>query len=80
MAKPCIRHDVGRALINDSGTFKSIFAISCTSIFVPDQAPAPTFAPASTSVLSAPERYTDENLQKVIKLALKLFIKGQKHD
>ena len=45
-----------------------------TEALAPVQALTPTSTPASVSGLS--ERYTDEDLQRVTKLALKSFIKG----
>ena len=59
----------------------SIPAVSCASTPAPAQAPAPISAPAfaPASAPSPPERYTDEDLQRATKLALKLFVKGQKH-
>ena len=45
--------------------------------------PTPAVSQASTlASASAPgpsERYTDEDLQRAIKLALELFVKGQEH-
>ena len=49
----------------------STSAISCASIFAPILAPALASGP--------PKRYTDKNLQRATKLALELFVKGQKH-
>ena len=45
--------------------------------------PTPTISraliPALASIPGPPERYTNKNLQRAIKMALELFIKGQKH-
>ena len=54
-------------------------AVSRAPTPAPTQAFAPTPAPASASVPGPPGRYTDKNLQRAIKLALELFIKGQEH-
>ena len=43
------------------------------------QTPAPAQAPAPTPAPGPPGRYTDEDLQRATKLALKLFVKGQEH-
>ena len=43
----------------------------------PAQALAP--APAPASVSGPPERYTNKDLKRATKLALKLFVKGQEH-
>lgn len=45
-----------------------------TPIFAAFKAPTPTPALVSASVLGPPGRYMDENLQKVITLALELFV------
>ena len=75
MAGPRTRRNTGRALTDDSGTPKSTPAVSC----IPTSAPAQAPAPAPAFVLGLLARYTDKDLQKANKLALKLFIKGQKH-
>ena len=53
----------------------SILAISHAPILALAQA----FASAPASTLGPPERYIDKDLQKATKLALKLFVKDQKH-
>ena len=65
-----------KILINDSGTPNFTSAISHMQTLAPTQVltPIPTFA------LSPLARYIDENLQKATKLAIKLFIKGQKYN
>ena len=75
MAKPHIRHNASGAPTDDSDTSKFTPAVSCA----PTSAPSQASTPASTSVLGPLGRYTDENLQKAIKLTLKLFVKGQEH-
>ena len=56
------------ALTNDSGTFSYTLAVSR----VPTPAPAPPPAPAKLVA-----KYTNADLQRATKLALKLFIQGQ---
>ena len=63
--------NAGGAHTNNKGIPIPTPAVSC--ILTPTPAPALAFVPGP------PERYTDENLQKAIKLALELFVKGQKH-
>ena len=53
----------------------STLAVSCALIPAPTQAPALTLA----SGPGPPGRYTDKDLQRVTKLALKLFVKGQEY-
>ena len=91
MAGPYICRNADGAPTNDSGTTVPTFAVSCGLIVTPAQtstlteAPAPTQALAHTpasapvSVPGPPGRYTDEDLQRVINLALKLFLKNQEH-
>ena len=67
MVKTCTRYNAGGALTNSSGTTKPTPAVSYT------------FTPAFVSALGPPERYTDKDLQRATKLALELFVKGQKH-
>lgn len=55
-------------MTKDSG----IFAVSYTSILTPTQVLAPV--QVSVLTLGLPDRYTDKNLQKETKLALKLFV------
>ena len=66
MAKLCTCHNISRALIDNSGTFKPIPAVSCAPTPVQAQAPAPAQAPASTSALTSAldslARYKDKNL------------------
>ena len=69
MAEPRIRRNAGGVFTNDSGI------PAPTSAFFRDLIPA--LAPASVS--GSPGRYTDENLQKVNKLTLESFLKGQKY-
>ena len=69
MAKPYTRRNAGRVSTNSSNTSVLTTAISWT------QTPAPTQA----SALGSLKRYTDEDLQRATKLALKLFVKGQQH-
>ena len=79
MAGLRICDNVGGAPTNDSSTPEPIPIISHTPIPAPAQALAPTLAPTPASVPGPPGRYTDENLQRATKLALKSFVKGQKH-
>ena len=89
MAGPCTRRNASRAPSNSSNTLVPISAVFPTFTSVPAQtsfptkAPAPTQAPAFTSApastLGPLGRYTDEELQRVTKLALKSFVKGQEH-
>ena len=46
---------------------------------IPTSASAPTPAPAPAFVPGPPGRYMNKRLQKTTKLALELFLKGQKH-
>ena len=57
----------------------SIPAISRTPTSAPAQALDLTLAPVLASVPGPPGRYIDEDLQRATKLALKSFVKGQKH-
>ena len=79
MAGPHTRRNAGGASTDDSGTPKPTPAVSRA----PTPAPAQTLAPAQTSapvsVLGLSERYTNKTLQKATKLALELFVKGQKY-
>ena len=52
-----------------------IIAVSHT----PSLAPAQAFAPAPASALGLLERYTDKDLQRLIKLLLESFVKSQEH-
>ena len=79
MAKPRTRHNAGGAPTNDNDTPKPTPAVSRALTPAPAQALAPTPAPVSSSVPGPPGRYTDKNLQRATKLALKLFVKGQEH-
>ena len=84
MARPRIRRTADRAFTNNSGTFNLKTAISYVFTFALTQIPIPIkfpiLAPAPTSTFaSSPDfigKYTDENLQRATKLALKLFVKG----
>lgn len=69
-----IRKDklVGGISLKDSNTFIP----SPTIFWVQTATPAQAF----TFVSNLPDMYTNVNLQKAIKLTLKLFIKGQKHE
>ena len=67
MAGPRTRRNAGKAPTNGSGTSKPTPAVS--------RAPTPT----SVSAPGPPRRYTDEDLKRANKLALKLFVKGQEH-
>ena len=67
MTRLCTRCNAGGAPTNNSGTPKSIPAIF--------RAPTPIFV----SALGLLRRYTDEDLQKVTKLALESFIKSEKY-
>ena len=67
MGRPYTRRNAGKAFTNDSGIFIPTSTVSCA------------FTSAPASILGLPERYTDKNLQRATKLALKSFIKGQKH-
>ena len=59
------RRNAGGAPTADSGISEPIPAVSRT--------------PTPASALGPPRRYTDEDLQRATKLALKSFIKGQEH-
>ena len=63
------RRNTGKAPTNDSGTSVPTPAVSC--------APTPTSTP--TFVPGSPGRYTNEDLQRATKLALKSFVKGQEY-
>ena len=73
MAGPRICHNAGGTLIDNSGTPVPTPAVSRP----PTRASAQT--PASAPVPGPPGRYTDVDLQRAIKLALELFVKGQLH-
>ena len=89
MARSCTYRNAAKTLIDGSNTLVPTFAVFCA----PTPAPAQTFisikalattqAPASILVFAfapgPPEKYTNKNLQKVTKLALELFVKGQEH-
>ena len=83
MARPRTRRNAGGAPTNDNGTPEPIPAVSCVPTPMSAQTPASTQIPAPTpapaSVSGPPGRYTDEDLQKATKLALKLFVKGQEY-
>ena len=55
----------------------STSAVSCAPTFALAQTHASTPTPASTPGLLG--RYTDKDLQKAIKLAIELFVKGQEY-
>ena len=69
MAKSRTRRNAGGAPTNDGDTPVPTPAVSRT----------PTLAPAPASVPGPLGRYTDEDLQRAIKLALESFVKGQEH-
>ena len=75
MAGPRIRRNTGGAPTNDSGTPEPTPAVSYTLT----PAPAQALAPAPAFVSDSPGRYTDKDLQRATKLALKSFVKGQEH-
>ena len=89
MAGPRTRRNTGGALTDSSGTFVPTPTVSraftsalvqtpiLTKVFAPIQAPFSTLAPASA--LSLPRRYINKDLQRAIKLALELFVKGQEY-
>ena len=91
MAGPRTRSNAGRAPINNIGTLIPTPAVSCTPTCTPAwtfvlaeasalaQAFTTTPAPTSAFVLGLSGIYTDEDLQRVIKLTLELFVEGQKH-
>ena len=83
MAGPRTRRNAGGAPTDDSGTPEPTPAVSHAPTPAPAQTPVPAQAPAPTpapaSVPGPPGRYTDEDLQRATKLALELFVKGQKH-
>ena len=89
MTGPRIRRNAGGAPTDDSGTPVPTPAVSRAPTPAPAQSPVPikasapaqtfAFTPAPASVPGPPGRYTDENLQKATKLALELFVKGQKY-
>lgn len=56
----------GRALFKGSGIFNPISAIFRT--------PTPALAPILSFALGPPDKYTNEDLWRVTKLALKLFV------
>ena len=64
MAGPRTRRNAGGAPTNNNGIPVPTLAVSR----------APTLTPAS--VLSPPEKYTAEDLQRATKLALESFVKG----
>ena len=67
MAGPYTRCNAGKVPTNGSGTPKSTPTVSRA------------LTPASASASCPPERYTDEDMQRVTKLALESFVKGQEH-
>ena len=77
MAGPHTCHNIGRDSMNSSGTPKPTSAVFRAPSPTPTYALAPT--PALASALGPPGRYTNKDLQRATKLALKLFVKGQKH-
>ena len=77
MAESHTRRNAGKAPTNDSNTPVPILVVSC--ILTPVPAQALTFTSAPAFIPGLPGRYTDENLQKATKLALKSFVKGQEH-
>ena len=89
MAGPCIRRNTVGAPSNGNGISIPTPTISCTLTPIPTQTPVPIKAPVPTqasapilalaSALGSLGRYTDKDLQRTIKLALELFVKGQKH-
>lgn len=84
MARSCTRCNVGGAFTNSSNIPVPIFAVFCTSILALAEvsalieacAPPQTFAiaPNSPPAPGLSGIYTDEDLQKTTKLALKLFV------
>ena len=67
MSGPRTCRNAGKASTNGSGTSELTPAVF--------HAPTPAFASAP----GPPGRYTNEDLQKATKLALELFVKGQKY-
>ena len=61
---------------NASGTPNLISTVFCALTL----APAQTFALGTIPALSPLERYTNKDLQRASKLALKLFVKGQEYN
>ena len=80
MAGPYTCYNANGFSINNSNILIPIFVVFCTLTLASTQIPALIQVPASTLAfvfaLGLPKRYTNENLQKTYKLALKLFIKG----
>ena len=62
MVGPRTRRNTGRAPTNDNGTLVPTPAVFRALTTMPTQAPTPTLAPAYTSVLGLPGRYTDKAL------------------
>ena len=89
MARPSTCRNAGRAPTNDSGTSFPIPVVYraptpaaaqtpiTTKASTPTQAPTP--ASASASAPGQLRRYTNKDLQRATKLALKLFVKGQEY-
>ena len=76
MAGPHTRRNTSGIPTNDSSILVPIPAVS--RVYTP--APAQTSTPAPASVPGPLGRYTNEDLQRATKLALKLFVKGQKYN
>ena len=84
MARLCTRRNSGGTFIDNSNIPNLTSAVFCITtsalVQIPIPAQAPVFTLTFTSALGPPRRYTNKNLQKAIKLALKIFAKGQKYD
>ena len=78
MAGSCTNCSTDKAFTNDSGTPDPTSAVSYALTPAPVQASAFTLALIFTPSLLS--RYMDKNLQRATKLALKLFVKGQKYN
>ena len=89
MAGPRMCRNAGRAPTNDNSTLELTPTVFFASILMPTQTSIPTKAlmptqalastPALASALGLLRRYTNKNLQRATKLALKSFLKGPEH-
>ena len=72
------KNELAKALSKKNSTLSHFLIISWAQTL--DPAWLVTSRPALAFALSSLKRYINKNLQRTIKLALELFVKGQKHD